>query len=63
MGGAFASECKDSLPGGAILQGELADYAAERRHLDVSDRGGGLTQEQQEGVEPGHQEEQQDNQL
>lgn len=52
VGGPFASECKDSLPGGAIFKGELADDAAESRHLDVPDRWGGLTQEQQEGVEP-----------
>lgn len=55
VGGPFAPECQDSLPGGAILQRELADDAAESRHLDVPDRRGGLTQEQQEGVEPGQQ--------
>lgn len=60
VGGPFASECKYSLPGGAILQRELADDAAESRHLDVPDRRGGLTQEQQEGVEPGPQEEEED---
>lgn len=51
--GSFAAERQHSLSGGPIFESKFADDAAESRHLDVPDRGGGLTQKQQEGVEPG----------
>lgn len=38
VSGPFASECEHSLSGRAILQGELADNAAESCHLGVPDR-------------------------
>lgn len=53
MSGSFSFEGEDALPGGAILQSELTDDPAETGDLNVSDRGRRLTQEQQEGVEPG----------
>lgn len=51
--GSFTAERQHSLSGGPVLESKFADDAAESRRLDVADRGGGLTQEQQEGVEPG----------
>lgn len=53
MHGSFPFDGENLLSGGPVLQGELADDPTETGHLDVSDGGGGLTQEQQEGVEPG----------
>lgn len=52
MSGSFPFEGEDSLSGGAILQSELADDPTEAGDFNVPDRGGRLTQEQQEGVEP-----------
>lgn len=43
---------QNSFSGGPILERELADDPTERRHFNVPNRGGRLTQEQQEGVEP-----------
>lgn len=53
VSGSLAFECQDSLSGGPILQRELTDDPTEVGHPDVPHRGGRLTQEQQEGVEPG----------
>lgn len=49
----FPFDGEDSLSGGSVLQRELADDATEIRHFDVPNRRGRLTEEQQEGVEPG----------
>lgn len=52
VSGSFPFEGEDSFSGGAILQSELTDDPTETGDFNVSDRGGRLTQEQQEGVEP-----------
>lgn len=53
MSSPFAFDSEDALSGGAVLQRELADDPTERSHFYVPNRRGGLTEEQQEGVEPG----------
>lgn len=53
VSGSFAFEREDSFSGGSILESELADDPTESRDFNVPHRGGRLTQEQQEGVEPG----------
>lgn len=48
----FVFAGQNSFSGGPILKRELADDPTERRHFNVPNRRGRLTQEQQEGVEP-----------
>lgn len=53
VSGSFPFQGEDSLSGGAVLQRELADDPTEAGDFNVPHRGRRLTQEQQEGVEPG----------